>query len=311
MSRLNPSWIVFVTICLSALTPIQAQGVFDIQAHRGGRGELQPENSLPAFEHAIDVGVNTLEFDIRVTHDGELVVVHDARLSSDWSNDEPLSGIVKPKVADLTLEKLQLYHQRVRFPDSKLKIEHSAMLSLGETVDVTVPTLKAVFEFLKKYAESTVKTDQQRERARTVRFCIEMKEAGFEKKLNELLTQHNVVDRTIVQSFNYDSIGRIKDINPKIVTMALSSLPASVEHIAENSKANYWGPHILSLRQSQVQDAHERGLLIVPWTVNSTSDLDRLRNWGCDGVMTDFPSLFIIHLQQLTEKDRKDGRAKD
>ena len=279
---------------LGTRTLISADPQFDLQAHRGGKGEVQPGNSLPAFEHAIDMGSDTLELDIRSTRDGALVIIHERYLTRGWYPVAGTRDAPKAIVAQMRLSQLKVFRHGVTFGVNTGRAQR--MLTLANAEETSVPTLDELFLFVKEYASSPKKTLKQQRAARGIRFCIEMKEPGFEEKVVAILKRHAQVERVIIQSFNHDSIGYLKDIDGRIKTMALSALPASVQRIAEQSGADYWAPNYLSLDRRQVSKAHRLGLKVIPWTVNRTNDLDRVLAWGCDGVMTDFPSRFLTHL---------------
>jgi glycerophosphoryl diester phosphodiesterase len=265
---------------------------FDLQAHRGGGGEVTPGNTLPAFEHAIDLRVTTLEMDVHLTKDGQIVVIHEDRLDSPWyfTSSAQKSAPNRTEIAALTLEQVRQFRQRLVIADG-LSSRPSNGLFLGKSQYAVVPTLEEVFRLVKDYSESHAKSEEQRHHADAVRFCIELKAAGFERAFLELLAKCAVDGRVIVQSFNHDSLGLVSEINPAIPTMALSALPTDPERLWQSTKAKYWGPHWLALTRQKVRESHERGMLVVPWTVNDAAKMRRLIHWGVDGFMTDYPQI--------------------
>src|SRR6476659_1388987 len=99
-----------LVVALLALVAAGCASRLDIQGHRGARG-LLPENTLPAFERAIDLGVTTLELDVAVTRDGVVVISHDARLNPDITRGPGGAFLPErgPAIHDLAFEALQGY----------------------------------------------------------------------------------------------------------------------------------------------------------------------------------------------------------
>ena len=158
---------------------------FDIQGHRGARG-LKPENTLPAFETALDLGVMTLELDLHFTADQEVVVWHDDKIDKDKCGLGPDSGIdtkdpdstikwgSELMISQLTLEQVQAYRcdrnpDPGRFPEQ----ENGATNLAGN--DYRIIALSELFDFVDQYGASEQKSDWQREGANKVLFNIETK----------------------------------------------------------------------------------------------------------------------------------------
>ena len=275
---------------------------FDLQAHRGGMGEVQPGDSLPAFEHALDLGVDTLEMDARLTKDGVIVVIHEARLGSAWhreGGDQSSQQEAEARVAALSARELQEYQHPVSPSPDQLPEGFSKGIHLGTRRVTAVPTLEEVFELVDEYANSESKSAEQRRGAKRVRFCIEMKQAGFEKAIVELVGKKELGDRVIIQSFNFDSLGYVSELDPGIATMALSFLPVEPREIAERTEAEYWAPYSRFLTAAKTEAAQQLGLLVVPWTVNGEQALEQFVSWGVDGVMTDYPGTAVEKLREM------------
>lgn len=225
---------------------------YDVQGHRGARGAL-PENTMPAFTFADDLGVTTLEMDTKVTRDGVLVVTHDSILNPDLVRDKsgnwvregiPVNSLTLDQVKRLDVGRLRpgsAYAQR--FPEQR-------------PIDGTrIPTLREVL-------------DGFRDRS-AVRFNIETK---IEPDHPELSPDPAAFSRALV-----DELLRLGDHG--------GSVPALVAAAG----ADIWSPDFETLTAESVGDAHERGLRVVPWTVNEPVDLDAVRALGVDGVISDYP----------------------
>lgn len=274
----------------------------DVQGHRGARGML-PENTLPAFSYADDLGVTTLEMDTKVTKDGVLVVTHDSVLNPDlvrdasgqWVRDGiPLNSLTLAQVKDLDVGRLRPGSAYAgRFPDQR-------------SIDGTrIPALREVL-------------DTFRDRS-AVRFNIETKiepdhpdrspaPADFARKLVDELRSAGVEQRATIQSFDWRTLQEVQRIAPEIPTVALTEADTalladgqwtaglrlgdyrgSVPALVQAAGADIWSPDSEMLTAESVRDAHDRGLAVVPWTVNKPTDLAAMVGLGVDGVISDYP----------------------
>ena len=298
--------LVLALLCLSG-----AVHAFDLQAHRGGRG-LHPENTLIAFESAARLGVNTLELDIGITADGVPVVTHDRALNPFFTRDAsgewlPARG---PLVNALSLSQLQTYDVGRLQPGTRYARE----FNLQQAVDgERVPTLAAVFERVKKLGFGHLN------------FNIETKlnpnapgdtvaPEPFVRAVLEVIRQAGMTERVMMQSFDWRTLELVHQLAPEMRTAYLSatppvagssnealwtagrrlsahggSMPKLVRAAAGSAKGVTWSPHWKQLDPEQLKQAQALGLPVVPWTVNETTDMKRLMDWGVDGLITDYP----------------------
>lgn len=175
--------------------------------------------------------------------------------------------------------------------------------------DYGIVTLSEFFEFVERYASSDEKTDAQRRDARRVEFFLETKRhpdnpsyiddgfdgegpARMEKELVSVVREFDVVDRTIVQGFTIPSLWAAKELEPDLrLSVAESERDAPLAEYAERG-ASYWSPNGDLVDEESLEEAHEAGLRVVPWTVNESSEIERLIELGVDGLITDDPTLF-------------------
>ena len=280
---------------------------FDLQAHRGGRG-LSPENTLAAFERALEIGVTTLELDVSLTADGVVVVSHDPYLNPNFtrSTDGQWLGSRGPLVKDLSLADLQRYDVGRIQPDSAYAKTFSGQQGRdGERI----PTLAALFDLIQSRA------------ATEVRFNIETK--LFPTKPNdtaspEVLThallkvvqQKGMLQRVSIQSFDWRSLKIVQELVPTLPTVYLSVQSptnnnlndglwttglkladfASPAHMVKAAGGKVWSPNFNDITQDGVRQAQALALQVIPWTVNTEGDLKRLLDWQVDGIITDYPN---------------------
>lgn len=284
---------------------------WDVQGHRGARG-IRPENTLPSFEAALDVGVSTLELDLHLSADGVLVIWHDPEIDPDKCSgtDSSLPAVEEePAVRVLTADQLGTYlcngnPDTGRYPD---QIAASGGVA-GDTYGIA--TLASLFEMVDGYAASGAKTEEQRANAATVQFNIELKRdprnpetigdsfdgsnpGAFEAAVAALISAWGYEDRVIVQSFDHRALRALHTIAPSVRLAALTrdDIPDFVD-LAESGSA-IWSPRFSVLSTAVVMEAQAAGLQVIPWTVNEEQDVCSLLAIGTDGIITDRPDLVL------------------
>lgn len=243
-------------------------------AHRGGSA-LAPENTLVAYENGLSLGADALELDIHYTRDGQIVVFHDDTLERTTNGSGPLSA--------LTLEELQRLDAGYRFtPDD------------GRTYPwrgkgVTIPSLVEVFE-----------------RFPGVRINIEIKlgDEDGDRRFAHLLRDRGWEDRAMVGGFDDATLARFRALSEGRVATSASSTEVRnflIRTLLRTTRRlrplydalqvpeTYRGIRVVS--PTSIRLAHERGLDVHVWTVDARADMERLLDWGVDGVMTDRPDI--------------------
>ena len=300
--------ILLLTSVMMA-APVSA---FDLQAHRGGRA-LWPENSLPAFANALNLGVTTLELDVGVTKDGVLIISHDRHVDANIARgpDGRWVSAPTPTWHSLALSQIGSYDiGRIR-PDS----DYAKRFNRQQPIDGTrVPTLAALFDLVKAKG-----ADQ-------VHFNIETKidpsapgdtvdPETFAGLLVDAVRKAGLERRVTIQSFDWRTLQVAQRIAPEISTAYLTiddpeesnvtgpqakawtagfdpadhanSVPAAVKAAG----GAIWSPYYRNLTAEAVREAKNLGLLVLPWTVNDAATMASLIDWKVDGIITDDPVL--------------------
>ncbi len=246
---------------------------------------MRPENTLPAFEYAIGVGVDVLELDMAVTKDNAIVVSHDPVLHQPVCTG-PKDGVA---IHELTLAELRRYDCGAR---------KNPLFPKQQPVPGTrMPTLDEVF--------ALAKTSK-------VGFNIETKifkdkpqytpspEVFAELVLHHIRT-HRLEKRVILQSFDFRTLHAMKKLAPEIRRSALVEFPSkSFVGIADEAEATIVSPHYLLVTKAEVEAAHKAGLEVVSWTANTPEVWDKLIDAGVDAIISDDPAALIAHLKMRT-----------
>jgi glycerophosphoryl diester phosphodiesterase len=322
-------WVRFCLIIVNLLAPAalfpDSTADFDIQAHRGGRA-LRPENTLTAFAHAIDLGVDTLELDLAVTKDRVVVVSHDYRLNpilTRGPDGEFLAGGERILIKDLDFQQLQGYTV------GEIRRGSDYWYRFREQVSVPgerIPSLAQVFELVDSMG------------AEAVRFNLEMKtyppfpEYTIDyREIVELvlasIRQHGFEARVTIQSFDWRTLKVVKELAPDIPVACLTVRSFSIDGAWYNLQpggegssswladldsdeydsipalvnafgADTFSPYYREIDHGDVEEAHWLGLKVIPWTVNDRRIMKKLIDWGVDGIITDMPDGLIQVLEE-------------
>ena len=294
-----------------ALAACAAQAI-DLQGHRGARG-LLPENTLPAFQRALELGVTTLELDIAVTRDGVLVISHDPFLNPDITRDAAGRFLEQrgPAIHALTWSQLQAYDVGRIKPGT----EYARQFPDQVPVDGTrIPRLSDLFGLVKRVGDDKV------------RFDIETKLSPdkpdetlppepFARAVVDEVRKAGMAARAQIQSFDWRTLQVVQKIAPEIATAYLTvqrrfdnigagrpegsrwtagfqyreygSIPKMIKAAGGGSWSSYYD----DLDAQKVKEAQSLGLKVLAWTVNDPAVMARLIDIGIDGLITDRPDL--------------------
>jgi glycerophosphoryl diester phosphodiesterase len=253
-----------------------------VHGHRGARA-LRPENTIPAFEYAIQAGADVLEMDVAVTKDNVLVISHDPHINAEICTG-PHPGIA---IHELTLAELRQYDC------GALKNPH---VPRQQPVPGTrIPTLDEVLSLAPRGS---------------FQFNIETKSFPdhpeltpppevFSQMMLDEIRKHKLERRVIVQSFDFRTLVAMKKLAPEIRLAALweGSARPFVD-IAREAHAGIISPMFSLVTPDQVKSAHAAGIEVVPWTANKPEDWQKLIDAGVDAIISDDPASLIAYLQQ-------------
>lgn len=261
----------------------------DIQGHRGCRG-LFPENSLPAFEKALDLGVNTLELDIAISKDLKVVVSHEPYMNHvicRQPNGEDISDVIqKPfNLFKLNYEDIKAFDCGSKlhpiYPNQqKLKTYKPLLAEVFELAKTKNPEVKFNIEIKSKPEYYGIYTPEPKTYVKLVLDEIEL--SGLSSQVN-------------LQSFDLNILEEIKN---QMVNMPVALLVDEDEVISDKLKHLSFSPEIISpyfklLSKESISEFQSKGYAVIPWTVNEIADLESMITLGVDGIITDYPDRLI------------------
>ena len=230
-----------------------------VWAHRGASG-YAPENTLAAFQKAVDLGADGVELDIQLTKDDQIVVIHDETI------DRTSDG--KGWVKDYTLEELRAFNYNRTKPEYK---------------HADIPTMREVFELLKPtglFINIEIKTG--------VVFYEKI-----EEKILALAKEMGMEDRVCYSSFNHYTVTRIHELKPDAeVGFLYADGPIDMPSYGVKHGVNALHPALYNLQYDGfVKECKEKGLKLNVWTVNERPYKEMCSQYGVDAIITNYPDI--------------------
>ncbi|NLP35454.1 MAG: glycerophosphodiester phosphodiesterase [Clostridiales bacterium] len=229
-------------------------------AHRGYSGKF-PENTMLAFKKAYKAGADGIELDVQMTKDRKLVIIHDEFI--DRVTDG--TGLVR----DFTFEELQKFNVNKKFGD-----KHGFN---------PIPSFE---EYLSWVKNKMITTNIE---LKTAKYYYE----DLEEKVVDMIRTYELENKVMFSSFNHVSLIRCKELIPEIPcgVLTLKGGLGNAGYFANKYQLEYYHPDFRGLTDELVQNCKEYGIKLNVWTVNNEEGLQKLYDWDCDGVITNYPRL--------------------
>ncbi|MBK7794709.1 MAG: glycerophosphodiester phosphodiesterase [Betaproteobacteria bacterium] len=311
------SRLALVATLLAALVALPAHA-FDLQGHRGARG-LLPENTLPAFQKALDLGVDTIECDMAVTRDGVVVIHHDLWLNPDTTRGPDGKWLEQrgPAINELTFAELQQYDVGRLKPGT----DYAKSFPDQQPVDGTrIPKLADLFDLVKASGNTRVGFDCETKTS-PLEAAATLPADEFARKAIAEIRKAGMERRTMIQSFDWRTLQVVQKEAPEIRTMYLTSprtlaptrggQPSpwlagfgpelhggSVPRAVHAAGGSIWAPNQTYLTPAMLAEARTLGIAVIPWTVNDPAMMAKLLDMGVDGIISDRPDLVQIELRK-------------
>jgi len=265
----------------------------DIQGHRGARGYL-PENTIPSFILALESGVKTLEMDVVVSADGKLVVSHEPWMSAEICSHPDGRHVTEEDQMNLNLYRMS-YEEIAKYDCGS---RGNARFPQQKVMAVTKPLLSAVIDTIESIVKSRklppifynieTKTESQGDN------LYHPAPAQFVKLLLDELKKHGIENRTTVQSFDVRTLQEMLKLDGKISLALLVSEGAFSAHLDTlGFIPEIYSPNYKLVTDTLMKEAQEKGVQVIPWTVNDSLEMKRLIDLGVDGFITDYPEVGV------------------
>ena len=268
----------------------------DVQAHRGGAG-LMPENTIEAVKHALDMGVNTLELDLQVSKDGLIVVSHDSYFHHRYAI-RPDGSYVEKDDAKEYIYKMP-YSEIAKYDVGSRPSEEWPDKACVKAVK---PLASDLIDFVENYTKEKGLSP--------VRYNIEIKSkdaAGegqnwptydrFVTECCKFLHSKQLDDRLVVQSFDVRALNYMHEKYPEFILSYLvdANAPDFETYMGYLKFTPQWlSPHHTITDEDLVKKCREKGIKLVPWTVDKPEDIKRILDLGVEAIISNYPDRVLM-----------------
>ena len=319
LNHIKLSALVIILLLLFT-TPIAIAGDLNVIGHRGAAG-LMPENTLAGFKKAMEIGVDIIELDVRLTSDNEAVVYHDTKLNPAHTRDTNGKWVKKRHfIKDLTLSEVQSYDvgKLDRWSGYAQKYKGQKVVE-GERI----PTLREVIQLIKRTNDKT-------------HLFIEMKfsplKANETKSREEIsnvvakiIKDENIAEKVTVISFDWKILMFFQKIMPEVPTGYVTRSKQGRDNVQKNKSGaspwmggldidnfgsipeaiksaggSYWivnyrhaTGHGKKITSKIIEKAHTLGIKVILWTPDTKSAMKKLVKIGADGIVTNRPDILL------------------
>lgn len=266
----------------------------EIQGHRGCRG-LMPENTIQGFVQAIILGVHTLEMDAVISGDHDVIISHEPYFNHEISTDPNGDSITESNekqhnIYQLNTSVLQQYDvglkRHPRFPD-QLK------------VSATKPTLDEVVNAVNRYCNINnidppyynieIKRTPEHDEVYHPEYRV------FADLVVQKIRSLGIAERTTVQCFDIETLQYIHKAYPEVplVFLVENIFPTSYNLDKLGFVPTIYSPNYNLLTTHMIQQCHDKGIKVIPWTINEVPDMKAAIELGVDGIITDYPNRLV------------------
>jgi len=277
---------LYLLLSFMAISTNNFHSQIDVQGHRGCRG-LFPENSIPAFQKAIDLGVPTLELDLVISKDKKVVLSHDPFMNHDIVLDVHGNEILESdeksyNIYNMTYDSIKKYDCGSK-PYPKFPKQ--------QKIKTYKPLLEEVIELAEAQSQHSI------------HYNIEIKslpewDGVFTPKVDEfvalvlnIINSKDIVNRVTLQSFDVRALEEIKRVLPRIDTSLLVDENESINRKLRSLsfKPDIVSPYFKLINARKVKNLHNKGFKVIPWTLNDDQNIEAMIDYEVDGIISDYP----------------------
>lgn len=294
LTNMKFTLLTLILLMAAACTYEEAKRPFDLQGHRGARG-LLPENTIPGFLLALDYGVDTIELDLVVTKDGKLLVSHEP-----WFHHHISS---KPDGTPVTEE------EQMEYNIFEMTYEETTAFDVGKRGHPLYPRQQpmAIQKPLLRDAVRAIEMYVEEYQLKPVSYNIETKSVPdlygvmyplpdqyatiLAAELTELDSEFGIMNRVIIQSFDPATLIEFRKLRPDVAQAILVSRDEPIQYYLDQLgyTPEIWSPNYRTVTSQIVRQAHDAGMLVIPWTINTVEEMRNQLDMGVDGLITDYP----------------------
>ncbi len=272
-----------------------SQTDFDKQGHRGCRG-LMPENTVPAMINAVGLGVTTLEMDVVITKDKQVILSHEPFFNHEITTKPDGTFIGEKEERQYNIYQMN-YAEVAKYDvgskphprfakQQKMKAAKPRLADVFDSVNNYMMMARRPFPYYNIETKTTPATDN----------IYHPAPAGFVELLMKVIREKQMEEQVIIQSFDFRTLQYLHQKYPQIKTAMLIE-DFDTRTFEQQLKALGFTPTIYSpayklVTKELIGKCHAQNIRVIPWTVNTKDEIEKYKGMGVDGIITDYPDLF-------------------
>lgn len=282
-----------------AYDSLTMQTTFDKQGHRGCRG-LMPENTIPAMLHALDLNVTTLELDVVITKDKQVVLSHEPFFNHEISTAKYGTYATSP-ITEANEKSFNIF--QMTYEDTKrfdVGLKPHPRFPQQKKIAAQKPLLRDLFDSVAVYLQSH---NRPQPYFNIETKCLPATDGIFHPKPEEfvellmaVINEKKMEQWVVIQSFDFRTLQYLHQHYPSIKTAMLIE-DDDQRGIEKQMEAlgfvpTIYSPHYSLVNKELIDYCHQRKIKVIPWTVNTKEEIEQLKKLGVDGIISDYPDLF-------------------
>lgn len=273
------------------------ESVVEVQGHRGDRGNF-PENSIPAFISAVKKGADVIELDVVISKDGKVVISHEPFMSSLYMLAPNADSI--PKSIEKTFNLYTMTYDSIKKFDGGAK--GNIYFPQQQKMKTYKPLLSEAVDSVESYIAAN--------KLKPVKYNIEIKsdaaEYGktqpqpevFVNLVMDVIKNKRIAERINIQSFDPEPLNILKKKHPNIKIAFLTDKPGIDANLSQlEFTPEIYSPHYKLVNTAFRDSLKQKGMRLIPWTVNDEKDIDAMLKYKVDGIITDYPERVKVRVE--------------
>jgi len=295
--------LILISLIMTSCTQNPSNQAFDLQGHRGARG-LLPENTIPSFLKATEFNIKTIEMDLVVTGESELLVSHEPWFNHKISTHPDGSPVTEDEqmslnIYEMTYDEIRQFDVGMRghpdFPEQEsMKVSKPLFIDAIRAIEMHAAenNMDPLYYNVETKSEPPyygVFVPQPAEFAQLL-----------SDELSELDREFDLLHRVIIQSFDPATLIEFRKLHPEVSQAMLVYENNPVQSYIDTLgyTPEIWSPNYNLLTNEAIQDLHNRNMKVIPWTVNTINEMRVLLQMGVDGIITDYPDSASVFLRE-------------
>lgn len=283
-----------IIIALLLLNSLQAGAQhFDKQGHRGARG-LMPENTVAGILRSLDLGVTTVNMNVVISGDSQVVVSHEPYFNHEISLTPAGKPISLKEEKKYNMYRMDYAGIRKFDVGSKLHPRFPGQQKYKAVKPLLTEVIDAVEAYVKLHKLPRPDYAIEIKTIRQGDGVFHPGPAVFSRLVMQVVTAKKISKRTVIQSFDIRCLQEVHAKYPKVRTALMIDEKEDFEHNISDLgfSPTIYAPYAALVGKGLVDRCHAAGILIIPWTVNSLKEMNYMAGLGVDGIITDYPNLF-------------------